>query len=618
MSDSHVIARKFRPQTFNEVIGQEAITRTVRNALTSGRVHHAYLFTGARGVGKTTTARIFAKALNCASGMTAEPCDQCPSCQDVTAARSMDVIEIDAASNTGVDNVRDVIINSIAIAPSVREHHKIFIIDEVHMLSAAAFNALLKTIEEPPPRVVFILATTAFQKVPDTIVSRCQVFEFRTISLKNIVAQLRHISQNLEIEISDLALFAIARSGEGSMRDAESALDQVISFSGLKVADEDVSAALGLVDVQTLNETVEAIADQDASRIVRIVDVVVSRGYDLRNFCKELMTHMRALLVVKLAGFDAELVQMPEGEAETLARLGEAFSEQDLVRFFSLLTKTEQDIRTSTQPRFQVEIGLMKLVQARRLYLLEDALGRMADISTRLGVGGASAASAPPSTHSPSRSGSNPPTPAKRVTSHSAPSASSTSAAPRPQPAPPSQALPKARPHQSFEGAAAPRSIDLNDPYDGAVFDTDPVSKAPSVQPAAAASAPAQPSTIAERVKHAIERKNKRLILSALDHAEGITLEGDQLCVAYSEQNGMFKTTIESRENRRAIEEICRETLGHNVTLSVSVGAQSGSEPSEEKKEKASARQKAESDPKLRALTEKFRGEIVEVIKPEV
>ena len=610
MSDSHVIARKFRPQTFNEVIGQEAITRTVQNALKSGRIHHAYLFTGARGVGKTTTARIFAKALNCAKGMSVEPCDLCPSCLDITATRSMDVIEIDAASNTGVDNVRDVIINSIAIAPSAREHHKIFIIDEVHMLSTPAFNALLKTIEEPPPRVVFILATTAFQKVPDTIVSRCQVFEFRTISLKRIVAQLRHISDTLGIEISDAALFAIARSGEGSMRDAESALDQVRSFSGLKVGDEDVSAALGLVDVQTLNDTVEAIAAQDASRVVRIVDLIVSRGYDLRNFCKELMTHMRALLVVKLAGFDAEIVQMPEGEAETLARLGEAFSEQDLVRFFSLLTKTEQDLRTSTHPRFQLEIGLMKLVQARRLYLLEDALSRIADISTRLGAGGASPVSPPPA-HS--RPGGKPPAPAGRATARSNPAATRLSAAkPEPQSMTPSQPAPKPR----AQPRAAARPNDLNDPYEGAVFDNDPVSDPLKSAPTAAVTAPAQPPTFADRVKQAIERKNKRLILSALDHAESITLEGELLCVAFSDQNAAFKTTIDSRETRRAIEEICREALGHNVKLSVTVG-QSDSEPTEEKKETARARQKAETDPKLRALAEKFRGEIVEVIKPE-
>ena len=613
MSDSYVIARKFRPQRFEQVIGQEAITRTVKNTLTSGRIHHAYLFTGARGVGKTTTARIFAKALNCAKGITTEPCDECPSCQDIIATRSMDVIEIDAASNTGVDNVREVIINSIAIAPA-RDRHKIFIIDEVHMLSTPAFNALLKTIEEPPPRVIFILATTALQKVPDTILSRCQVFEFRTISLKNIVAELRRIANELKIEITEPALFTIARASEGSMRDAESALDQVISFSGSKVGDEDVSAALGLVDIQTLNETVEAIADQDARRIVRIVDVVVSRGYDLRNFCRELMTHLRAMLVVKLAGFDAELVQMPEDEAETLARLGEAFSEQDLVRFFSLLTKTEQDIRTSTQPRFQLEIGLMKLVQARRLYLLEDALQRMSDISTRLGISGATATSPPFSTHVPPRSSSNPPAPAKRVTSQSAASPGRPSAAPKPQPAATSQPLQKRRPGQSFEAAARAESIDLNDPYDGAVFDNDPMPESRKVQPAAA---PAQPSTPGERAKQAIEQKAKRFV-SALDHAESIKVDGELLSIVYSDQNRTYKTNIESRENRRAIEEICREALGHNVTLSVSVGGQSASEATAEK-ENTLARQKAENDPGVRALKEKFRGELVEVInKPEV
>src|ERR1051325_182410 len=300
MSESQVIARKFRPQAFAEVVGQEAITRTLSNALKSDRLHHAYLFTGARGVGKTTTARIFAKALNCVKGVTTEPCGVCPSCREIATSSSMDVLEIDAASNTGVDNVREVIINSISIAPA-RDRYKIFIIDEVHMLSTAAFNALLKTLEEPPPRVVFIMATTELQKVPETILSRCQVFEFRTITLKKISDQLRQIAASLGVKINESALLSIARAGEGSMRDAESALDQVISFAGQVVTDEDVSAALGLVDIETLNDTIRAIAAEDSGRILRIVDEVVSRGYDLRNFCREMIVHLRSLLVIKVA-----------------------------------------------------------------------------------------------------------------------------------------------------------------------------------------------------------------------------------------------------------------------------------------------------------------------------
>src|SRR5215510_1555693 len=234
MSDSQVIARKFRPQTFDQVVGQEAIRRTLENSIKSRRTHHAYLFAGARGVGKTTTARILAKALNCVQGPTVEPCGVCPSCIEISASRSIDVMEIDAASNTGVDNVRDVIINTIQISPA-RDRYKIFIIDEVHMLSGAAFNALLKTLEEPPSGVVFIMATTELHKVPETILSRCQVFEFRTIATAKILERLKLIAKEEKISIPDDALREIARTGEGSMRDAQSALDQVISFAGNKI-----------------------------------------------------------------------------------------------------------------------------------------------------------------------------------------------------------------------------------------------------------------------------------------------------------------------------------------------------------------------------------------------
>src|SRR5437870_4419129 len=262
-----VIARKWRPQKFVDVTGQEVLTRTLQNALEYDRLHHAYLFSGARGVGKTTTARLVAKGLNCHrfAKPTATPCHTtdetaCASCREISEGRSMDVLEIDAASNTGVDNVRDVIIGSVAIAPA-RDRYKVFIIDEVHMLSGSAFNALLKTVEEPPPRVVFIMATTGAHKVPETISSRCQLFEFRTIATAKIAERLRLIANAEEISISDEAIREIARAGDGSMRDAQSAFDQVISFAGKEIKTGDVEKALGLAGADVLALVVNGIAE---------------------------------------------------------------------------------------------------------------------------------------------------------------------------------------------------------------------------------------------------------------------------------------------------------------------------------------------------------------------
>jgi DNA polymerase-3 subunit gamma/tau len=301
-----VIARKWRPQTFDEVTGQEPITRTLRNAIEHERLHHAYLFSGARGVGKTTTARLLAKALNChkATRPTSTPCingdpTECPSCKEIAEGRSMDVQEIDAASNTGVDNVRDAIIGNVAISPA-RDRYKVFIIDEVHMLSGAAFNALLKTLEEPPPRVVFIMATTESHKLPDTILSRCQQFEFRTIATAKIAERLRLIADAEKVVIADDALKEIARAGEGSMRDAQSAFDQVISFSGPKIVASDVESALGIAGAEMLARIVRGIADGNPAEALAVVDDLVMRGHDLRNFCRDLLAHLRDLLVAKV------------------------------------------------------------------------------------------------------------------------------------------------------------------------------------------------------------------------------------------------------------------------------------------------------------------------------
>src|SRR5436309_193515 len=391
-----VIARKWRPQKFEDVTGQEILTRTLQNAITHDRLHHAYLFSGARGVGKTTTARLIARALNCHKfdKPTPTPCapideNACKSCREIAEGRSNDVREIDAASNTGVDNVRDVIIDSVLYEAGRwegRNRYTVFIIDEVHMLSGAAFNALLKTIEEPPERVVFILATTEQQKVPETIASRCQIFEFRTIATSKIADRLRLIAKAEEISISDDAIREIARAGEGSMRDAQSALDQVISFAGEKISTEDVEKALGIVGVDVLARVIKGIAENKPSEALAIVDDLVVRGHNLRNFCRDLLGHLRDLLVVKVSG-DPKLLDSTSTQIGTLEEQTKLFSESDLVRFFHSLAETESTLKDAANPRYQVEVGLVKLMEMRRLAPLGDLVDRIAQIEDALRTG---------------------------------------------------------------------------------------------------------------------------------------------------------------------------------------------------------------------------------------
>jgi DNA polymerase-3 subunit gamma/tau len=413
-----VIARKWRPQTFDEVTGQEHITRTLKNAVEHERLHHAYLFSGARGVGKTTTARLLAKAVNChrASAPTPTPCrttddDACPSCKEIAEGRSIDVLEIDAASNTGVDNVRDAIINTVGVRPA-RDRYKVFIIDEVHMLSTAAFNALLKTLEEPPPRVLFIMATTHPHKVPETILSRSQQFEFRTIPASKIAARLRFIADEEKIKVSDDALREIARAGEGSMRDAQSAFDQVISFSEGKIEASDVEAALGLASSELLSRVTRAIAEQKPADALAVVADLSARGHELRNFCRDMLAHLRDLLVVKVSG-DAGLSDAADSERRALAEEARDFSESDLVRFFHSMTETEKNLSGGSHPRYQLEIGLVKLVEMRRLAPLGRIVERLNALEEALRTGGAptggagtpGAPTAPPAASVPPRRG---------------------------------------------------------------------------------------------------------------------------------------------------------------------------------------------------------------------
>jgi DNA polymerase III subunit gamma/tau len=367
-----VIARKYRPQTFDEVIGQHLITDTLKNAIQHDRVAHGYIFSGARGVGKTTTARILAKALNCVKGPTPTPCGECDSCREIAASNSVDVLEIDAASNRGIDEIRELREN-VRYLPA-RDRYKVFIIDEVHMLTTEAFNALLKTLEEPPPRSLFILATTEPHKLPATIQSRCQHFSFRLLDYAEIYVQLEQIAKAENIRADEGALSALAQAAEGSLRDALSLLDQVIAACGEHLDEVRVRKLLGVVPSRTLKEMLEAINATDSARVLEQVAQLASEGYELGHFAGEFTRFVRNLMVAKTCGAESPLVQVPQEERRMFAELSALFGEEDLTRFFQILLRTESELRYSLEPRFHLELALVKLVHARRLAPLESLL----------------------------------------------------------------------------------------------------------------------------------------------------------------------------------------------------------------------------------------------------
>src|SRR5580704_1411311 len=397
-----VIARKWRPQTFSDLVGQSHVTSTLANAIKNDRVAHAYIFSGARGVGKTTAARILAKAMNCAQGPTAEPCGECDSCKEIAAGTSLDVIEIDAASNRGIDQIRE-LREMVRYAPAA-SRSKVVLLDEAHMLTSEASNALLKTLEEPPDRVIFVMATTQPEDLADTIRSRSQHFHFRALTFAEITGRLEEIAQKENLTIEPGALAVIARMAEGSLRDALSLLEQARAYCGDVIPDKEVRELLGVVPEDSLNELVAAIAEGSADRAFGLVHTFQKEGRNLQHFCREAIRHMRNLLIARVSGADSDLIAATADQRPALAKAAAQFTEEDLTRFFQILLQTDDDLRRKPDPRVHLEMGLLRLINAQRLAPMEEL---MAELRTGApaGVGSSggmrSSASAAPATVAP-------------------------------------------------------------------------------------------------------------------------------------------------------------------------------------------------------------------------
>jgi DNA polymerase III subunit gamma/tau len=593
-----VLARKYRPQRFSEVIGQEHVTRTLKNAIDQQRIAHGYIFSGHRGIGKTTIARILAMALNCrgvdgkAEKPTPEPCGVCDSCVEVRAGSSVDVIEIDAATNRGIDEIRE--LRDAARYRPARDRFKIYILDEAHQITDAAFNALLKTLEEPPPHIIFMMATTQAEDIPQTIRSRCQHFSFHAVKFDEIVSQLGAIAAKENIQTDDEALAVLAEAGDGSMRDALSIMDQAIACCGTKLSGELVRGLVGNVSSEVFEDLMGTVSRGSSEEALRTLDRLMTEGHNPAHFARQLVRFLRNTVVAKVAGDSSSLLQISSDERARVGRVASQFSEEELARFLQIMLRTFDELGYRQEQRFHLELGVLKLVHAQRILPLEQILSQV----------GAESQKAPE---------------AQRIaTARPAPLSSSSSSAPG--------------------AGAAPRQQSSVSPFEadrarkGRSFDPE-MSAAPAttvqVQTSATATAVAveEPQTMEDsgttedpgrmmgHVLAELEKAGHKMLASTLESGS-VTLKGNELIVNIAQPAAVIDLMM-SAEPRRLVNAAASAAMGRPAKVNVVSGvpaATNGAAAVVRPRNGASARSRAAEDPIVQRMREKFGAEIRTVI----
>ena len=619
-----VIARKYRPQTFSEIVGQEHVTRTLGNAIQSGRVAHAYIFAGVRGVGKTTTARILAKALNCVQGPTAEPDNTCDFCREISNGTSLDVLEIDAASNRGIDQIRE-LREMVRYAPAAGRY-KVVILDEAHQLTDEASNALLKTLEEPPERVVFILATTRAEDLVETIKSRAQLFQFRALSFPEIAGELERVAKAEGLTIEPGAVAVLARAAEGSLRDGLSLLEQAIAYSGETITDAQVRELLGVVAESVLDELIEAIAARSAERALTLVHRLLADGQNLQHFCREAIRHLRNLLVVNVCGAESNLVAASPDERPRLAQQSALFGEEDLTRFFQILLATDEDLRRQPDPQLHLELGLLKLINAQRLAPLEEVIAELRgeggarkpepprgtpapNFPTRTATASASSGSSAASFSSPSSSGASAPPlaatfPERASSVPMAPAALIAPAAPASRT--PSAVSDSPAPPATGTGGGTAVKMAAAIPCKSVA---NPAEMPNAVAMVAESSGDGRTDAQIDAIKSALQAQ--KFLWSLVEVASRWEIDGGELRLFYPTESRTLAEMVQARDPMERLRTVLHQVVGR--PLRVCVKLESGRASAGRG---ADLRARFERDPIVRAMLEKFGGQISRVKRP--